>query len=199
VYESSKKTAEQFAIQMAAFKRVGMFDAVILSFGSLLGHCRGGGIIPDDDDMDLIVITKYTTKKQELAYFDAVYGLLHRYRWDKAIRPDNGRPLWLSVRMAPVEQCMKCCHWFTFEYKGYNWHHKGPGSLIKGCPAEYLEPGEVVNFLGTEVRVPKQPGNALSFWYGDWATPRYGGSSSKKILMTVQDWSKENTWSIKIR
>jgi hypothetical protein len=196
----ASKTAEQFAIQMDCFARAGMSGAVMLNFGSLLGHCREGGIIGYDSDMDLGIISSMVTIEQETEYVRLVRAAgLTEYRDMSAKRPDTQRLFWMSIRKDPAGIGYKCCHWFWIEHAGILWHHKGPGSLIKGIPASMLQVGPEVEFLGVKVRIPRNAGACLDFWYPDWATPRTGGNSETRFHMKVQDWKDEKTWKIEDR
>ena len=189
-------TKKQFARQVECAREAGIYNAMFLAFGSLLGHVRSGGIVSGDDDMDVGFISEMITREQELEYIRLI-GLpteefpghgLYEYRRESAMRYDSNRPFWLSIRGRPHGECFRCCHWFFWDRSGYTWHCKGAGTLVKGLRSGILTPGEEVEFLGTMIRIPKFTGAALDAWYPDWVTPRSGGNSSKKILMNVTSW-----------
>jgi hypothetical protein len=194
-----KKTIKQFENQVKCATKAGIFDYMFIAFGTLLGYCREGGIIGHDHDMDVGFLSELMTKEQEDAYISYCKEEgLFEYRREEGINPANGRHFWLSLRSQPKEYCMKCCHWWFFEHKGYYWHHKGGQSLIKGIPKEHLDRLKPTIFLGIETKVPVFSGHCLDFWYPpDWGTPRDGGNSSKEILMNVKRWDDKSTWSIK--
>jgi hypothetical protein len=191
--------AKQLARQIECAKEVGIYDAMFLAFGALLGYVREGDMIEGDDDLDVGFISEMITADQEKAYVESVgkpckafpgKNGLFEYRRIVSYREDNGRLFWLSLRGAPSDLCFKCCHWFFWKDKGYAWHSKGRDSLVKGIPAPYLEIGPEVEFLGVKIHIPKRTGSVLDFWYTDWMTKRLGGNSARKILMKEMDWAK---------
>lgn len=201
-----RNLSEQFARQVECAKESGIYDYFFLAFGSLLGHARNGGVIAHDDDMDIGIIADNITAEQEQAYVSMLETStpdfpgkgLFEYRKEMTKWP-SGRYYWVSIRAQPIGQGLKCCNWFFFEHAGIAWHTKGPGSLIKGMPGKYLELGGEVEFLGTKVRIPLYTGSCLDWWYDDWATPRVGGTSSKRCLMTVPSWNNKSSWKINVK
>jgi hypothetical protein len=198
-----ENTAEQLSIQTECAKAAGIYDAMFLSFGSLLGHCRENGVIEFrdgrmDDDMDLSICSWMIENEQSLDYLERIKAKgLDRYRWNKTLSPD-GKPWWCSIRLHPVERGMKCCHWWFFNYGGYSWHYKGPAwSSAKGCPEHLIEIGPEVEFLGVKIHIPKKCGELLHAWYPNWAIPKPGGASDAVRYLEMRDWSDQNTWSIK--
>ena len=185
---------------MECAKKADIWNATMLSFGGLLGYCRENhSIIGHDNDLDLIIRSDLITIEQEDAFFKYCEEKgLFRYRKKVQINPITGRFFWFSLRAFPNHTSWKCCHWFNFLYKGYSFHCKGTNALVKGIPANYLEIGPAVEYLGSEIHIPKYPGACLDFWYPDWATSRSGGNSSKKILLNIPDWQDEETWKLHI-
>lgn len=193
-------TAKQFQVQMDCARDAGVYDAMFLAFGSLLGHCRDNGFIEGDDDMDMGIVSEMISVDQAQAYISNMKSAgLGKYRWETTANQITGMPFWCSIRGGPPEEVYKCCNWFFFEHKGFSWHHKGPGSLIKGCPANLVEIGPEVEFLGVTVHVPRWTGALLEFWYTDWCTKRLGGCSEKKVVMKVKDWSDKRGWKVETR
>lgn len=191
-------TADQLARQVECAKRAGIYEHFFIAFGSLLGYIRNGTIIAHDDDMDVGIMLDKVSVEQQEAYIRLIgesckefpdHGLFE-YRREMTRRQDGRGYFWASIRGRPVGECYKCCHWFFWEQYGYTWHSKGPGSFAKGAPAQYFGTGPEIKFLGVDVHIPKMSGALLDFWYTDWLTPRTGGNSAKKILMTDIDWKK---------
>lgn len=183
-----KSVEKQFARQIECAKEVGIYDAMFLAFGSLLGYVREGTVIAHDHDMDVGFDRDMITGDQELAYLAAIqkqtgdlgkHGL-GEYRFDKSIRPD-GRLYWCSIKGYP--DGVSCCHWFFWRDRGYAWHSKGPRDLFKGMPAAYLGGSTEVSFLGSTVNAPLRAGSMLDWWYpGNWTIPVAGGNSSKRVI-----------------
>ena len=194
-----ENTAKQLARQVECAKSAGMYESMFLAFGALLGYVRERGVIDGDHDLDVGFTSETINGEQEADYikmirtpcedFPEPKGLFE-YRRAISYREDNGRPFWLSVRGKPSEECFKCCHWFFWKDKGYAWHSKGRGSLVKGVPESYLEVGPEIEFLGVKIHIPKRVGSVLDFWYTDWWTKRLGGNSAKKVTMNGMDWKK---------
>ena len=189
-------TSEQLARQVECAKMAGIYDQLFLAFGSLLGYVRNGTIIAHDDDMDLGIMADDITFEQQQEYLNLMgaptkafpnHGLFE-FRREMTRRQDKQGYFWASIRGRPVGQIYKCCHWFFWTQQGYTWHSKGPGSFMKGAPAQFFGKGPEVEFLGVKIRVPKMSGALLDFWYTDWLIPRVGGNSAKKVLMTSVDW-----------
>ena len=190
-------TSLQLARQVECAKQAGIYDAMFLAFGSLLGLVRhNGSMIPGDDDMDVSIISEMITPEQQKEYIKLIqqptaefpeHGLFE-YRGLVNRRQDNDGHFWISIRGKPAEECFKCCHWFFWAQHGYSWHCKGPGSLVKGAPEQFISIGPEAEFLGVKIHIPKMTGAILDFWYTDWGTPRAGGNSAKKVLFTEVDW-----------
>ena len=196
--ERTELTALQLARQVECAKEAGIYDAMFLAFGALLGLVRhNGDMVPGDNDLDVGFITEMITPEQQEKYVELIQKPAGRFSDSRGLfeyrgmmnrRQDKKGYFWVSVRGAPSPVCYKCCHWFFWTQYGYTWHSKGPGSLVKGAPAKFLEVGGEAEFLGVKIRIPKMTGAILDFWYTDWWTPRSGGNSAKKILMKVDDW-----------
>ena len=187
---------QQFSIQVECARKAGIYDKFFLSFGTLLGYARHGGVIPGDDDMDVGILADNLSKDQIDTYVNEVNARgLFKYRERHEINPVNGKHFWISLRMFPEGRGLKCCTWFMWNFKGFTWHCKGIGALVKGCPDRYLQIGPEVEYYGTVVHIPKYSGAALDFWYPDWGTPRKGGNSHGR-LMTVTDWGDQSKWVI---
>jgi hypothetical protein len=189
-----RNTALQLSRQVECAKSAGIYDAMFLAFGSLLGYVRNGGFISGDDDMDVGFVSEMITSQQEEEYIRLVgtptrefpeHGLFE-YRREMARRDDNNRLFWISVRGKPAGECFKCCHWFFWKQQGYAWHCKGRGAAVKGMPEAFLEIGPEIEFLGVKIHAPRFTGSMLDLWYTDWYTPRAGGCSAKKIILDVK-------------
>ena len=68
-------TAKQLQTQMDCARNAGIYDHLFLAFGALLGHCREGGMIGHDDDLDLGInsdrsrsVLKETIKREGITW-----------------------------------------------------------------------------------------------------------------------------------
>lgn len=192
----NKYLREQFAAQIQAAKDAEIYENMFIGYGTLLGYVRNRGIIQHDNDMDVCFLPHNIDVEQYKHFVRRLDELgCYEYRRKYHENPITHVPFWTSIRMHPSDRCWKCCHWFQFEYKGYYWHHKGQDTKVKGIPKKYLELGPYINFLGQKVRIPKNSGACLDFWYPDWLTPRKGGNSYG-IPMIVKNWKEKSTWII---
>ena len=68
-------------------KKAGISHAMFISFGTLLGCIREGGLIPHDGDTDVGIRSDWITKEQEVAFYNELNkNNLFRYRRKKATR-----------------------------------------------------------------------------------------------------------------
>lgn len=197
--------AKQIARQVECAHAAGIYDQMVLGFGSVLAVCREHGVNVRDDDDDIIFFADRITKEQEQEYVRLlaeptkafpVKGLCS-YRFDQARRPDTERLFWVSIKgHAQDAGGRKCCHWFMWSHAGYLWHAKNTKALVKGIPAQLLEPGPEVTYMGTTIRVPKLAGACCDWWYpGNWMIPA-SGSSAPAVLMHCEKWGDPSTWTI---
>lgn len=192
----NKYLKDQFATQVACAKQAEIYPYMFLAYGSLLGYVRERGFIGHDNDMDVGFLYDKMDKGQIDHYINELRNSgCYTYRETHQVNPVTLKHWWTSIRKYPRGRGYKCCHWFMFEHKGWMWHHKGPGSRIKGAPAEYFKIGPEVEFLGSKIHIPMYPGSLLGFWYPDWLTPRSGGNSFG-IDMKVKSWKDKSTWRI---
>ena len=194
----TKRTAEQFKVYLDCAKKVGIFDAVMLGFGGLLGYVRHGSMCPGDNDLDMMIRSDLITPQKEQEFFHAIEKSgLFNYRRRVERNPANGRLFWFSLRGWPDEMCYKKCTWFFWKHHGYIYHNKGLMALVKGVPEHLLEIGQVVEFMGTKVHIPKHALCCLDYWYPGWVIPRKG-SSEYKTSLKVKDWSKPKSWKLSV-
>ena len=194
-----KKTAEQLRIYLEVAKKVGIYDAVMLGFGGLLGYVRESGFCKCDNDLDMIVRSDMISPEQEKEFFKEVEkAKLFRYRRRVETNPATGRLFWFSIRAFPEEQCYKMCTWFFWKHQGYGFHNKGcVGALVKGVPEHLLEIGRIVDFMGNKIHIPKHTLKCLDYWYPGWLIPR-SGSSSFKTLLKIKEWNKPKSWKMSV-
>ncbi len=186
---------QQFALQVLCAKNSDLYPHFFLAFGSLLGYVRERGFIATDNDMDVGILADKVDKAQIDHYIRELRDKgLYKYRETHQVNPVNGKHWWTSIRAFPRGRGFKCCSWFMFKHKGWMYHTKGPGTRIKGAPAELFKIGKEVEFLGTKVHILQESGALLDFWYPDWLTPRAGKSFG--IDMKVKSWKDRKTWKI---
>jgi hypothetical protein len=191
----NKYLKQQFALQIQCAKNSEIYPHFFLAYGSLLGYVRERGFIEGDSDMDVGILADKVDKEQVDHYIRELRDKgLYAYRETHQVNPVNGKHFWTSIRGCPKGRGYKCCSWFQFEHKGWMYHHKGPGSRIKGAPAEFFKIGPEVEFMGTKVHIPRYAGALCDFWYPDWLTKRSG--SSFGIDMKVGSWKDKKTWKI---
>lgn len=201
-----EKTKIQFGRQVECARKAGIWDKMFLAFGSLLGAAREGTLIGHDDDMDVGFLGDEISAQQQEEY-RRLLGLetpdipwphgCREYRDLHSYVPDSsGKYLWMSIQAFPPGQGWKCCNWFFFTHAGIAWHAKDKNAKIKGCPADFLEMGPEIEFLGQRIRVPRRSGAWLDWCYPDWSTPRRGGNSDTSLLLSVLDWKNRSTWRI---
>ncbi|MCP3683512.1 MAG: LicD family protein [bacterium] len=189
----NKYLEQQFALQVQAAREAEIYPYFFLAYGSLLGYVREKGMITDDSDMDVGILADKVDKGQIDHFIRALRDKgLYTARETHQVNPASGKHWWTSIKNHG--EGMKCCNWFQFEFKGWLWHHKGPGARIKGAPAEYFKIGPEIEFLGTKIHIPKFSGALCDFWYPDWLTKRSG--SSFGIDMKVKNWKDKSTWKI---
>lgn len=206
-------------------QKAGIAHQMFLSYGTLLGFVREGGLIKGDHDMDISIKTDKITPEQEAVFLEElnkrrVYpgenkkSWLYEDRKSKQKRPDNGRPLHISLR--EQRGGVRTCIWFQFPWRNYYWHSKAHiwvnkigkkkklplnydrvKAIIKGVPYEYFNKLMEVDFLGDKYNIPQMYGSCLDFWYPDFMTPRKGSSKSC-VLGIINDWEDVDNWSLMI-
>jgi phosphorylcholine metabolism protein LicD len=201
----------------ACAKEAGIENYVFVCFGLLLGVVRNQGFIPNDDDVDMGVLSDKITKEQEDKYVDALKreGMFFaRERIEK--RTDTDRYTWFSLRKR--HNHAKFCHWFWQKHAGFYWHTKAgrwvedgkhkfgaanhdlvldptAAAIMKGIPEGCFDELVSVDFLGVRIRIPAQYGTCLDTWYPGWLLPMRS-KSSKRILCQVGKWAKIDTWKV---
>ncbi len=205
----------------------GIYHAWFLAFGTLLGACRPSkrphgetpiyvpGIILDDDDIDIGILSDRITAEQEEDYVRRVRErrlFTVRERFER--RNDSGRLLWFTLRREKPPRGTKCCHWFWFNHGGFRWHSKGrswinnpklpsakyphgtdDSALCLGVPSGYLDRLYEIEFEGDRYNVPVQAGACLDLWYPNWITPQ-DVSSKQEYVLKVGRWDDAASWRI---
>lgn len=136
---------------------------LVLAYGSLLGHVRHGGIMPWDDDVDLLLME------------DEIEKLLPYLEKEETIRCGNAS--WGGVKYHKI--------WFESgkEIPGFEhmfpfidiWPAKRDGANIVtqegiSIPSEYYYPLKKVEFENSAVYCPASPQKCLNSFYRDWQT-----------------------------
>ena len=209
--------ARQLEKIKACAETVGIGHAFFLGFGTLLGAIRENAIIGHDSDTDVCVMAELTTKEQDYAFYEELEkNGMFEYRRRRKMRYDNNRLLWISMKSVhPEQEGVKSCCWFWYPWNGYYWHSKGnrwvtkigrrrnlpidhdnTQAIAKGIPQECFDGFMKIKFYGTKYNIPRHYGKCLSYWYGDFMTPRKGGASTTEMLQIVGDWKDEHTWTM---
>lgn len=207
----------------------GIYHAWFLCFGTLLGAVRPSirrlgeksfydrGVIDNDDDMDVGILSDCVTAEQEQRYVDLLrsHGLT-KSRDVTQIRDDTGRLLWKSIRGEKAPNGTKTCNWFWQLHHGYYWHSKGldwvdpyknkfnanevpyspeDKAIMLGIPKSILFELYEITLYGSGYHIPVHYGTCLDWWYPQWLTPR-STTSARKRHCIVKDWNNEATWRI---
>lgn len=198
-------------------ERAGIRHAMFPGYGTALGIVRHGGFVPNDRDMDMVIVSDWITPEQGNLYVEECRkDGLGEYRWrEPERRKDNGMPLWFSLGPEnPLENGVKCCQWFWFEHGGYWWHTKGgewvnpmkfshknvqyqstDAAVCKGVPLECLVSLVDYDFGGVQINMPTTVGKCLDAWYPCWMVPEEGASAHLNV-MVVKDWNDKDTWTV---
>lgn len=192
----------------------GIESAFFLGFGTCLGVVRENDLIGHDGDTDVCILSDKITKDQEDKFYEIlVREKMFEYRKRRKLRHDTGRLLWVSMKME--HDGIKSCCWFWQSFGDFLWHSKGDRwvskigrrrnlpidfehtvAIMKGIPATYLAELKQVKIWDDVFRIPRMYGSVLEYWYGDFMTPRKGGSSTTEVLCIVGDWNDQKTWKI---
>ena len=218
------EAAEQQLVKLFDIARkVGIYHAMFINFGTLLGYVRENGLIAHDDDTDISIRSDWITRRQEQDFYDELTKQdMFLYRARKAFRPTSngeGRFLWLSLKMASPGT--KSCCWFMFPWKSHLYHCKGKRwlrkiglkpavrkllpkngeglaqyqSIMKGNSLHCFDKLKEVRFLGTRVNIPYRAGTLLDEFYPDWAVPGKGSSARFRSVL-IRDWMDESSWLV---
>ena len=140
-----------------------MIDLVLM-WGSLLGHVRDGGIIAHDYDIDLNMFARDIPKLGRFIALLQRSGLEVDIRspYQITITQPNGRVFGIDI-------------WIFYEngdhFVLYSFRSRG-GLLRYDLPRKFFDETDVVDFLGTTCRIPRDAKTVLDLTYGDWKVRR---------------------------
>ena len=206
----------------------GVFHALFIAFGTALGAMRPTprtagdqkinvrGLMEHDNDMDMGIFSEQITREQEEHYVDLLLKKgLFKAREEYERRDDTGRLLWCSLRPSAAPIGTKCCHWFFYKWKGYQWHSKGlrwlderkfpsrkfphsqgDAAIAKGIPEVFLNELMEITFEDMKFNIPVKIGSCCDVWYPTWGVPKSGGASATPSVSLIGKWNDEKTWKI---
>jgi hypothetical protein len=203
----------QMPIIKACAEKAGIGHALFPGYGTLLGLVREKGLIEHDTDTDFCVRADLIEPAQEYAFHAELEKAgLFEARRRRRVRGDNGRILWMSLKMEH-DGC-KSCIWFQWPWEGFVWHSKGKrwvtkiarrkqlsidydktAAIAKGIPANVIVCDMVQKeFYGEKYNVPLNYMSCLDYWYPNWIVPKKGGSSMAEYYLAIGKWEDETTW-----
>jgi len=176
------------------------------------------GFMEHDGDSDMGILGDRITPEQRENYYEICKskGLMNNWAVPdkrRVRRPDTNEYLWFSLKAKKGGP--KMCQWFFWDFKGYSWHGKGrkwlsprkfstlqfpregtAQGLALGAPAKYFKELIEIDFEGMKHHVPLCIGSLIDFWYPGWYQPKKGGASAKKMVLVINDWTKQSSWRI---
>lgn len=145
------------------FKEIGL--NIYLTFGTLLGAVREGGLIKWDSDVDVYVENEETLYNNLQYLYDNGLKLCRIIKHQcYSFKTDVGSPAYIDVYIK--RSCKKYSIWGFRNCRLNN----------NVTPKYYFENGtQEVDFCGVKCKCVKNPENLLAFWYGEnWRVPVKG-------------------------
>lgn len=164
-YDSTEAITEESARQLILLTQKLFHDIrldVYLTFGTLLGAVREGGLIKWDSDVDVYVDDEQTMFNNLQYLSDNGLKLCRLIKHEcYSFKITGSKTAYIDVYIK------RPCKWYSI------WRFGNCILHVHVTPKKFFENGsQEVEFLGVRCKCVKNPENLLAFWYGEtWRTP----------------------------